>query len=305
MAVASMAVSKNSFARILGAWIAAAQCPNHEVSAYDTARAIRGRSRLERARMPLALRFVDALKKCLRARGMTYAALARELRLSEASVKRLFSRGTFTLSRIEEILRVLELDLVEVARMSRGAEDQAAELSLEQETLLASDERLLSVFWLLLNGWSFHDIVEDFEITRTELTLALAKFDRARLIDWDAGERVRLRVAKDFVWRAGGPVKKAYGLRVTEEFLRSRFSGPLELLRFEARDLSPTSAAMLRRRLERLAAEFNELAEVDSTLPARRREGVGLLLACRPWAFSAMLALRRRDQALGQRSKRA
>lgn len=255
--------------------------------------------------MPLALRFVDALKKCLRARGMTYAELARALRLSEASVKRMFSRGTFTLSRIEDILRVLELELVDVARMARGPEDQAAELSLEQEELLATDERLLSVFWLLLNGWSFHEIVEDFEITRTELTLALAKFDRARLIDWDAGERVRLRIARDFVWRAGGPVKKAYGLRVTADFLRSRFSGPLELLRFETRDLSAASAAMLRRRLGRLAAEFNELAEVDSTLPARRREGVGLLLACRPWTFSAMLALRRRAQAVGQRSKRA
>jgi AraC-like DNA-binding protein len=255
--------------------------------------------------MRLAQRFVDALKKCLRARGMTYAALARELRLSEASVKRMFSRGTFTLTRIEDILGVLELDLVEVARMTRGAEDQATELSLDQETLLASDERLLSVFWLLLNGWRFQGIVDDFEITRTELTLALAKFDRARLIGWDAGERVRLRVARDFVWRAGGPVKKAYGRRVTEDFLRSRFGGPLELLRFEARELSPASAAILRRRLERVAAEFNELAEVDSTLPARRREGVALLVACRPWTFSAMLTLRRRDQALGQRSKRA
>jgi hypothetical protein len=66
---------------------------------------------------------------------------------------------------------------------------------------------------------------------------------------------------------------------------------------------------MLRRRLERLAAEFNELAVVDSALPARRREGVGLLLACRPWAFSAMIALKRRaagrDQTLGQHSKQA
>ena len=255
--------------------------------------------------MPLAYRIVDALKRCLRARGMTYGALARELRLSEASVKRLFSRHTFTLSRMEQVLRVLELDLAELARMTRGAQSEDAELSLEQETLLASDERLLSVFWLLLNGWRFAEIVEAYIITRTELTLALAKFERARLIDWEAGERVRLRVAKDFVWRAGGPVKKAYGLRVTTEFLRSRFSGPLELLRFEARDLSPASAAMLRRRLERLAAEFNELAEVDSTLPARGREGVGLLLACRPWAFSVVNALKKRNQALGQRSNRA
>lgn len=259
--------------------------------------------------MPLAHRIAEVLKRSLRARGMTYAALARELRLSEASIKRAFSRGTFTLARLGEILRVLEIDLAELARLARGTEQQAVELSLEQETLLAGDERLLSVFWLLLNGWRFADVTEAFVITRTELTLALAKLARARLIDWDAGDRVRLRVAKDFVWRAGGPVKKAYGQRVTAEFLRARFSGPLELLRFEARDLSPASAAVLRRRLERMAAEFSELAEVDSTLPARRREGIGLLLACRPWAFSALNALKRRgeerDQALGQRSKRA
>jgi hypothetical protein len=266
--------------------------------------------------MPLAYRLVEAMKKCLRARGVTYAKLARELSLSEASVKRLFSRGTFTLARVEEILRVLDLDLVELARMARVAEGGAAELSLEQEAVLARDERLLSVFWLLLNGWSFAGILEEFAITRTELTLALAKLERARLIDWEAGERVRLRVAKDFSWRAGGPVKKAYGLRVTAEFLRSRFAGPVELLRFEARDLSSASAAVLRRRLERLAAEFSELAEVDSSLPARRREGVGLLLACRPWEFSVVNALKKRPpeaagrpaprlQALGQRSNRS
>ncbi|MDH5211717.1 MAG: helix-turn-helix transcriptional regulator, partial [Betaproteobacteria bacterium] len=90
--------------------------------------------------MPLAHSIVDALKRCLRARGMTYAKLARELRLSEASVKRLFSRRTFTLSRLEEILRVLELDLAELARMTRSANSPEAQLSLEQETLLASDE---------------------------------------------------------------------------------------------------------------------------------------------------------------------
>lgn len=255
--------------------------------------------------MPQTHRLVEALKKCLKARGLTYATLARELRLSEASVKRLFSQGRFTLARVDEILHVLEMDLVELARMARGGGGGPAELSVEQESLLARDERLLSVFWLLLNGWRFGEIVEEFAVTRTELTLALAKFERARLIDWEAGERVRLRVAKDFVWRAGGPVKKAYGRRVTAEFLRSRFAGPLELLRFEARDLSPDSAAVLRRKLERLLAEFGELAEVDSTLPPRRREGVGLLVACRPWAFSVVIALKQRAQALGQRSNRA
>jgi transcriptional regulator with XRE-family HTH domain len=64
-------------------------------------------------------RFVEALKRAVHARGMTYAALGGALRLSEASVKRMFSRGTFTLARIEQILGVLELDLAEIARMTR------------------------------------------------------------------------------------------------------------------------------------------------------------------------------------------
>jgi len=114
----------------------------------------------------LASRFVEALKKCLRARGMTYAALARELRISEASVKRMFSRSSFTLSRIEEILAALDLDLHEVARMSLASAAGPAQLTLDQETALAKDERLISVFWLVLNGWRYEQIAESFPRSR-------------------------------------------------------------------------------------------------------------------------------------------
>jgi transcriptional regulator with XRE-family HTH domain len=247
--------------------------------------------------MPSQSRFVETLKKCVRARGLTYAGLARALKLSEPSVKRLFSRGSFTLRRIEEILAVLELDLYDVARMSRGEAAGSVELSLEQEAALARDEQLLSVFWLALNDWRFADIIEAFSISRTELTLAFARLERLRLIEWGPEERLRLRVPKNFQWRAGGPVKKAYGLRVTQEFLRARFDAPLELLRFETRLLAPDSAAVIKRRLERFAAEFNELAEVDSTMAARKRVGFAVLLACRPWEFSVVNALKRRRGA--------
>src|SRR5688500_6058865 len=107
--------------------------------------------------MRTASRFVEALKKSVRARGLTYAEPARRLRLSEASVKRMFSRGTFTLARIEEVLAAVDLDLYEVARLSRGAAAGAGELTHEQE--VAKDERLLAAFWLVLNGWSFDEIV--------------------------------------------------------------------------------------------------------------------------------------------------
>ncbi len=244
--------------------------------------------------MPSAGRFVEALKKCVRAQGMTYAQLARELGLSEPSVKRMFSRGTFTLRRIEEILGLLELDLYEVARMSRSARGGPTELTAEQEAALAKDERLLSVFWLILNDWRFDELVEEFAISRNELTLAYARLARLKLIDWGPGERARLRVPKDFRWRAGGPVKKAYGRRVTQEFLQGRFDAPLEMLRFETREMSVESAAVLKRRLERLVSEFNDLAELDTRTSSPRGVGVALLVACRPWQFSVVNALKRR-----------
>ena len=247
--------------------------------------------------MALRRRFVDALKRSLRSRGLTYGALARELRLSEASVKRMFSRGTFTLSRIEQILAVLDLELDEVARMSRSAEAQARELSLEQESALAKDERLLSVFWLLQNDWRFAEVVDAFAISRAELTGACARLEKLGLIDWRPGDRVRLKVAKDFAWRAGGPVKKVYGRRVMQEFLQGRFEAPLELLRFESRVLSPESALVLKRRLERLARDFNEFAAADASAPSARKVSVALLAACRPWEFSVVNALKRRKSA--------
>jgi hypothetical protein len=40
--------------------------------------------------------------------------------------------------------------------------------------------------------------------------------------------------------------------------------------------------------------EFNEAAEADSALPGAKRVGVALLLACRPWEFSPVKALKRR-----------
>jgi len=124
--------------------------------------------------MPAASRFVDALKRSVRARGLTYAELARRLQLSEASVKRMFSRGTFTLARIEEVLAAVDLDLYEVARMTRGAGNGPAQLSHEQELGLAKDERLLALFWLLLPPDKLDAFLCDAHVRCEEWRIALA-----------------------------------------------------------------------------------------------------------------------------------
>ena len=235
---------------------------------------------------------VETLKKVLKARNMTYAALAVALRLSTPTVKRMFSQRTFTLERLEEILRVLEMDFYELARMSHGRRSGPAELSIEQETALAKDARLFSVFWLITNEWRFDEIVTEFKLGTAQITPFYARLERLRLIDWQPGNRVRLRVPKHYVWRAGGPLRKAYGLKVVTEFMRSRFDQPHDAFHFEAQELSSESAVVVKRRLERFAAEINELVEIDATVPAKKRVALGVLLACRPWSISIVHALR-------------
>ena len=241
---------------------------------------------------------VETLKKVLKARGMTYADLALALRVSTPTIKRLFSQRTFTLERLEEILKVLELDFHELARMSHGRRSGPVELSVEQESALAKDARLFSVFWLLCNEWRFDEIVSEFRLGAAHITSYFARLERLRLIDWRPGNRARLRVPKHYVWRTGGPLRKAYGLRVVTEFMRARFDAPHDAFHFEAQELSAESAIVVKRRLERVAAEINELVEIDAATPAKKRVTLGVLLACRPWSISIVHALRADTEAL-------
>jgi len=235
---------------------------------------------------------VETLKRILKARGMTYADLARGLRVSTPTVKRTFSQRSFTLQRLEQACRLLEVDFQELARLSRVHRSGPAELSIDQETALAKDPRLFTVFWLLCNDWRFDQIVTEFGLGAAQITSYFARLERLGLIDWRPGNRARLRVPRRYVWRAGGPLRKSYGLQVVTEFMRARFDAPHDAFHFEAQELSPESAVVVKRRLEKVVAEINDLVEMDAAAPGKKRVTLGVLLACRPWDISIVHALR-------------
>ena len=139
---------------------------------------------------------VDALKRLLRARGMTYRDLGQALDLSEASIKRLFAKEALTLKRLEEICGCLDVDLFEVTKVARSQSSQAQELTIEQEAALAADARLLGVFYLVLNEWHVPDILDRYEIEKPEVIALLAKLDHLGLIMLLPGDRVRLQVPR-------------------------------------------------------------------------------------------------------------
>ncbi|MEM7706898.1 MAG: helix-turn-helix transcriptional regulator [Pseudomonadota bacterium] len=234
---------------------------------------------------------VAGLKRIMKSRGITYASLAEALGISEASVKRTFSQQTFTLERLAKICEVLDLSLYELTRTARLAEDSLpAQLTDEQESALAENPQLLCYFYLLLNGWRPARLKGHFGVSTPRHTKLLLELGRLGLIRVLQGNQVVLVTSRNIEWQPGGPVRRLYESIVLREFLNFRFQGASDRYRFASAELSGASAQLLARKVDRLVREFDEMAELDMTLPAGKKSGVGLLIAQRPWAFWSILA---------------
>ncbi len=59
------------------------------------------------------MRLRDSIKQVLKIWGTTYRDLAERMQMSEASIKRLFSKHAVSLTRLEEICEILDLDFTD------------------------------------------------------------------------------------------------------------------------------------------------------------------------------------------------
>ena len=240
-------------------------------------------------------RIILGLKRGLRARGITYAMLAKRISLSEPSVKRILSRGSLSLPRLERICEAAGISMEELVRPVSGAPaETSSTLTMPQESALASDPQLLGCFYLLTNGHTPREVAAELGADERLLRRWLVKLDNLGLVELRARLNARLRVRAPISWREDGPIRKTYEHQVREEFMRSGFTAADESLHFRSAELSEASRMVLQRKLARLTADFNELAELDRHLPSREKRSVALMMACRPWVFSMFDGLRKR-----------
>ena len=243
---------------------------------------------------------IDAVKSALRQRGITYATVARALQLSESSVKRLFSHKDMPLTRLESICALMDLEIVDLLELTQTAQRRVTELSAEQERTLVDDPKLLMVGILVLSHWTADEILQAYQLSQSQLIGLLTRLDRLRIIDLLPGNRIKLRLARNFAWRKSGPIQGFFEQRVQQQFFDSSFGGAGELRLTVHGSLSPRSNAVLQSRMRKLAEELDALAEEDKRLDQQSRAGNTLVLAIRPWELSLFTELRRRKPDLRQ-----
>jgi transcriptional regulator with XRE-family HTH domain len=225
----------------------------------------------------------DALKHLLKARGMTYANVAAELGLSEAAIKRAFSRRAFTLERLESICDLAGISFFDLARHAEEAtQTRPATLSDEQEQALVDTPMLVFVFHLVLGGWTVERIIAEYEIGEAELLPALVKLDRLGLIALMPNNVIRLTTQRSIEYRKGGPMRRMFEASVKAEFLDQDFNAADAIWEFEIGELSEASRALVNRRIGQLFREIRDLIGADAILPLSVKQNTGILVALTP-----------------------
>jgi len=238
------------------------------------------------------------LKRVLKERGITYAQIAKRLKLSHASVKRLFSAQDFSLSRIDEICELAGIELADLVARLREGRAPITQLTLAQEDELMRDPRLFLMCYLMMNKWRFEDLVKAYDFSEREAQSLLIRLDRLRIIELLPGNRTRLLVTRSFGWRPDGPVQRFLHETLLREFFDSRFDGEGAEFRFFAASLTAASLAQIRRGILNVMRETLDLAEQDADLALNQRGGAAVVLALRPWHFSGFQKFRRRPAAV-------
>jgi len=242
--------------------------------------------------MSQANQLISTLKRLLKAHGVTYMQVAKHLHLSEASVKRQFSKKNFSIQTLEAICNLIQLEFSDLVKAAEEVES-VSQLTEKQEMELTSDIKCVLIANCVLNHWTFQKIVATYKITDAECISQLLRLERIGMIQLQPENRVKLKISRDFSWLPGGPIHQFFKERAQTDFLNIDFKQPGEILRFQHAMISPSTNLRFQQRLQKLLQEFTELHEGGVHTPEYTRFGTSLLIAMRPWEPKVFQVLRR------------
>jgi len=236
---------------------------------------------------------VTMLKAELKAAGITYAELARQLGMAESSIKRVFAKADMPLSRIDEVLRVLKMDFGELARKVADAQPLRRELTLEQEAAVVADRKRLLLAICCVSQWTIEQMLSTYQLSEAECVKYLLQLDKLGIIELRPLNRYRLKIAKGFRWHPDGPVMRYFRAHVVDDYYAGGFDGEGEALLLVHGQISASQASTFVERLQRVGQDFAQQHLADQKLAPEQKRPYTLVVGMRSWLFAAFRDLKR------------
>ena len=169
------------------------------------------------------------------------------------------------------------------------------ELTADHERELVADIRLLLLTYCLINFWTFDEILERYDIERSDGLKYLRRLDRMKIIELQPGDRVRLLIANNFSWRKNGAIEQFFNRHVQTEFFKHGFADDQSVRIVKNGMLSYKSQRQLIEKLKAMGALFDDTSWEERRLPAGDRHGTSMVLAIRHWFFEGFRHLERKS----------
>jgi transcriptional regulator with XRE-family HTH domain len=221
--------------------------------------------------MSQSVLLIQALKQLLKSQNLTYQAVAKHLDLSEVSVKRLFTNNQLSLGRIDAICEMLGIEISDLLQQ------------MQQMSKRVSDRKLCLVAICVINRWSFAEILKHYKLSEQECLRCLIELDKLKLIELLPKNKIKLLISPNFHWIANGPIQQFFQRYILTDFIESNFQQEHEEMLCQFGMLTKESNAVLRKKLQRLAEEFQILSQQDAGEKIEKRFGNACVLMLRPW----------------------
>ncbi|MEP1766783.1 MAG: helix-turn-helix transcriptional regulator [Sulfitobacter sp.] len=236
----------------------------------------------------------ELLKAVLKARKITYAALATKLDLSEPTIKRIFAERDCKLSRINEICAALDLTLDDLVAEANRIDVRPIQLTDMQEARLAEDRPAFNLFLLLLDGMTVETIQEQYHLPMDRLFKLGMALEKIGLVEVMPSNRIRLVPKGPVEFRRDGPLHHAL-VKLNMAFVRDTYlAQDTEKSAYltQTRRMTQNTAQHILARLRDVQIELSNLARRDQlTQPENALHSYKIGIALAPIAFSQLLDL--------------
>lgn len=205
------------------------------------------------------------LKRALRARRMSYEALANELNVSLPTVKRLFVEQDCKFSRLCKICDLLELSVADLMDTARRRSEEAQYLSEQVEQCFAEHPALFYFYVLLREPLSPEAIAANYQLSAADTRLYCRDLERLELISLSPQGRVTVLSDGPYNVRQDGPLKALYesiNVRFLQHCLRHSEQANTQMISL-SRQLRADSARQIQSEIETLLQNISRYARQD------------------------------------------
>jgi len=223
------------------------------------------------------------VKGVLRQRGWTYADLAREVEVSEVSIKRWLTARDLSLARVNRIARALGSTGFALLVAAAQGQEEAFTLDEATEGYLADHPVDHAVWQSLQRGLSEADVQDHYGIDPRAWGRTLRRLEAHDLLEVLPGDRVRRTRRGVHSWIRGGPLaRQTLGWR-HRRLVRWLAEGEGATVQSADRRMSGPSAEVAADELVELARRWRDRAWRDEqTTPLADQRGVSWVLVLAP-----------------------